>query len=180
MTAFWIIIAIFAVMAAGMALLFWIAPEMPSDERRLQGVEMNIAYSKSAASTHAFALIAEGWNELVQDGVTPDGLALCPVKADDEVIYMLSLGGDVVGVLVYGLDTIGNGCAVKLAYVEPSMRKRGVLKAMLGALKAEAEKYGFRVVIETPSNSTIQAVMRHLNMPVASVVYDVTGAARGG
>lgn len=140
---------------------------------------MNIGYSKSAGSTPAFALIAEGWNELVQEGITPDGLALCPVKAEDEVLYAISPDGDVVGVLVYGADPLGNACSVKLAYVEPSMRKRGVLKALLAALKVEAEKFGFRVVIETPSNSTVQAVMRHMNMPIASVVYEVAGAARG-
>ena len=36
---------------------------------------MMIGYSKRANCTNAFALLVEGWNELVQEGWTPDGVA---------------------------------------------------------------------------------------------------------
>jgi predicted GNAT family acetyltransferase len=140
---------------------------------------MVVVYSHRAADTPAFALIAEGWNEMVQEGLTPDGVGVCPVKADDEVLYTVSAEGDIVGVLVYGQEACGSVIRVSLAYVEPSMRKRGVFKMLLAALKQSAVTREMRVEIQAPTNSLIQAVLRHLNTPVAAVVYEIAGAAQG-
>ena len=140
---------------------------------------MIVAYSHRASDTPAFALIAEGWNELVQEGLTPDGVGVCPVKSDHEVLYAVSLDTDVVGVIVYGQEADGTGLRVSLAYVEPSMRKRGVFKLLMDALKQSATARGVRVEIQAPANSSIQAVLRHLNATVAAVVYEIAGAAQG-
>jgi hypothetical protein len=62
---------------------------------------MRVEYSQSAANTDAFALIAEGWNDLVQEGHTPDQDAISPVGPGDEVLYAISKDGDIVGVLTF-------------------------------------------------------------------------------
>ena len=48
---------------------------------------VKVHYSKQAASTDAFALLAEGYNELVQDGHTPERLGASPVGWSNEVYY---------------------------------------------------------------------------------------------
>ena len=62
-------------------------------------MNVKVEYSRSAANTPAFALIAEGWCELVSDGHTPDYQGICPVDAGSELFYGRSKDGDCVGVL---------------------------------------------------------------------------------
>ena len=134
---------------------------------------MRIEHSQRAAKTPAFALLAEGWNELVQEGFTPEGDGLSPVKPDDEVLFAASPEGDIVGVVAYGVSD--GVCEVSLVYVEPSSRKRGVFKALLGALRETAKARGAtRVVVEAPiENAPFQAIMRRLNSPAVSVVFEL-------
>ena len=84
--------------------------------------------------------MAEGWNELVQEGFTPDGDGVSPVKPDNEVLFAVSDDNDVVGVLAYALDAPANAYDVTLAYVEPSSRKRGVFKALIAQLQKLARE----------------------------------------
>ena len=97
---------------------------------------MKILYSERAQHTPAFSLIAEGWNELVQTGNSPDGVAISPVTKDSEVVYAALDNGEIVGVLVYGSDWVmdEHPTRVQLAYVEPSSRRKGVFRAMLAEL----------------------------------------------
>lgn len=94
-------------------------------------MNVELKHSKSVARTAAFALIAEGWNEIVQEGITPDLVGLPPFNADSQVIYALSDDGDIVGVLVVSL--LDDVLQVQLAYVEPSSRKSGVFTKMMEA-----------------------------------------------
>ena len=58
---------------------------------------IEVRYSKSASFTPAFALIAEGWNELVQSGLTSEGRGDAPFDASSEVLYAEQPDGEVVG-----------------------------------------------------------------------------------
>ena len=69
---------------------------------------VKIVYNRQAASTAAFALIAEGWNELVQEGLTPDGKGFCVVDATDHVLYAEREDGEIVGVVCYQEQPIGS------------------------------------------------------------------------
>ncbi len=136
---------------------------------------MRIEYSRRASKTPAFALLAEGWNELVQDGYTPDGDGVSPVKPDNEVLYAISDDGDVVGVIAYTFTDENRAVEITLAYVEPSSRRRGVFKSLVARLRgvardARVDRIYMQSVVD---NAPFQAVLRRLNRPVVSVVYDL-------
>jgi len=133
---------------------------------------MLIEHSLRADKTPAFALLAEGWNELVQEGLTPEGQGLSPVAPSHEVLYAFSDAGDIVGVIAFEVED--TTAKVSLAFVEPSSRKRGVFRALLAFMKA-AEHLGIdRIEIEAPvENQPFQAVMRRLNSPAISVRYEL-------
>ena len=138
---------------------------------------MKIEISESAYKTPAFALIAEGWNEMVQASLTTDGQALWPVGGDDTVLYTTLDSGEVVGVLVLASEgaPYARAARVTLAYVEPSMRKKGVFKAMLAAaLDVAKSKQMSKVSIScSPDAGVMQLVMRKFDIPVATVTYEL-------
>ena len=101
---------------------------------------LKIEYSRKASQTPAFALLAEGWNEIVQSGFTPDLVGVCPVTADTEVLYAISTEGDLVGVLAWDGSTPDGKYRVTMAYVEPSSRRKGVFHALLTTLKQKARQ----------------------------------------
>ena len=134
---------------------------------------MLIQYSKRASNTPAFALLAEGWNELVQDGFTAEGDGSPPVRPDDEVIYVLGDGEyDVIGVLAFD-HTLA--LTVRMVYVEPSSRRRGVFKAMLADLQEIGRTRGVdRILMPAPvENVPFAAVLKHMGGPTIAVVYDM-------
>ena len=134
----------------------------------------HIGYSHQASNTKAFALIAEGWNELVQDGLTPDLLGICPVSATSEVLYAVSQDSDIVGVLAWEHQRERGVFEVSLGYVEPSSRKQGVFSAMRSELLDMAKKAGassIRFQVH-PANTVARAVLLKLNGQVASVLYE--------
>ena len=138
---------------------------------------MKIEISEKAHRTLAFAIIAEGWNELVQTGLTPDGLGVCPVTRDDTVVYASVDSGEVVGVLVLASDWTAaeQVCRITLAYVEPSVRKKGVFKALLAAALAYAKSKGVpKVTISaSPEADVLRLVMRKFDVPIAHVTYEL-------
>lgn len=103
---------------------------------------VEIGFSPSAASTKAFAIIAEAWNDAVQEGLTPDLYGICPVTEDSKVIYAVSGSGDIVGVLVWDHLPKVNVYLVSLGYVEPSSRQQGVFSTMFKALREMAGNDG--------------------------------------
>lgn len=135
---------------------------------------MTLGYSPSAANTDAFALIAEGWNEMVQEGLTPDREGVCPITAKDEVIYVLSNDGDVVGVLTFLVDPSGVA-RITLAYVEPSSRKRSVFRAMFEDLRARCAQRGVtRIdVAVSPRNDPGLRAMKTFGGGPQSISYSV-------
>ena len=76
---------------------------------------MKIVYRKSAAATPAFALIIEGWNDLVQDGFTPDLRGDCPIDWHNQVLHYERDDGEIVGVLCFGHDDVTNAYVMSLA-----------------------------------------------------------------
>ena len=129
---------------------------------------IEVRHSKSASFTPAFALIAEGWNELVQSGLTPEGRGDAPFDAASEVLYAEQPDGEVVGVVCFRRSVAR--FQVSLVYVEPTSRKQGVFAALLDALKRQAREARIgRISGDVhPDNEAMQAVMARLQaLPVA-------------
>lgn len=128
---------------------------------------MDYAYSRSCADTAAFALLVEGWNELVQEGFTPDGLAVCPVTAECECLYAYRSDDDIIGAIAYRYMPDTNSVAIVHAYVEPSSRKRGVFRGLVDALKQRSADEGLSAVYMavTFRNPTAEAVLQKVGTP---------------
>lgn len=127
---------------------------------------MKIGHSRSAAATPAFALIAEGWNELVQDGLTPDLRGNSPVEWPNHVIYAARDDGEIVGVLCYGFIDVISAVTVTLAYVEPTSRRQGVFRDMWAALQEKAKTLkAARIIADI-----------HVNNQIALLAFDHVGA----
>lgn len=101
---------------------------------------VTVKYDQRAASTEAFALLAEAWNELTIEGLTPEGTGLPPYTPDAEVLYAVGKDGDHVGVLVW--ETRDNIADVKLFYVEPSSRETGVFTTLFKKLQERVYAQG--------------------------------------
>jgi len=141
---------------------------------------MVVLESKSAAATPAFELIAEGWNFLVQDGLSPDYRGVCPVDWHNKALYACAGDeGEVVGVLTYQHDDVCNAYVVSLAYVEPTSRKQGVFRALWSALLDRAkEKNVSRVILEVSvRNAAAKAAMGRLGAEPERVVYELVREA---
>jgi GNAT superfamily N-acetyltransferase len=136
---------------------------------------MRVDYSQSAANTDAFALIAEGWNELVQDGHTPDQDAISPVGPGDEVLYAIGKDGDIVGVLTFKVGERPGVARITLAYVEPSSRKRGVFKDLVAELRRLCKERGLTRIdgVIAPQNDLAQYAVKELGGYPQSVVFSV-------
>lgn len=130
-----------------------------------------IYHDISAACTDAYALIAEGWNALVQDGLTPDLRGVPPVDDKTQVIWAASPEGDVCGVLCFAYETQAQAISIKLAYVEPSMRKRGVFKDMIAHMQQLGQKAQAEVLTITAAPADA-AVAKLFGSPV-SVNYEI-------
>jgi GNAT superfamily N-acetyltransferase len=132
---------------------------------------MKIGHSESLSWTPAFALIVEGWNELVQAGETPEGSAHTPF-ASSQAFYAEEDDGEIVGVLVF--DRQGRRqFDVTLAYVEPTSRRQGVFAELFAALKAKAKQDRVARIVCASADQAMQAVMARLGGQVAGVVYEV-------
>lgn len=129
---------------------------------------VTVKYDRRAANTSAFAILAEAWNELVQDGITPDGVGIPPINADSEVLYAISEDGDIVGVIAWDHNLDEDAYELTLAYVEPSSRRRGVFKELFAAMRERAYTNGVsRIVSKVPVTS-----------PVALEVFDRVGGSQ--
>ncbi len=132
-----------------------------------------IEYNSCASSTKAFAIIAEGWNDLVQEGFTPDLQGTCPVKDDSEVLFATSSDGDIVGVLTWTRDPIARTFTITLGYVEPSSRRQHVFTEMFQALWEIADK-SQATDIKCPihaDNTPARAVLSRLKAKPVAVEY---------
>lgn len=135
---------------------------------------MKIEYRKSAAATPAFALIAEGWNELVQDGMTTDLRADCPVDVCNEVLHYERDDGEIVGVVCWFNNEVTNAFVVSLAYVEPTSRRHGVFRELYAKLRDRALTASIsRIVFQVhPQNAGMVEVVKKLGAMVVSLTFD--------
>ena len=133
-----------------------------------------IGYSKRASCTNAFALLVEGWNEMVQEGWTPDGVAVSPVRASDEVFYAVSKEGDIVGAMAF--RTEDDAIRINLSYVEPSSRRRGIYRQMLDELlKLARERSILKLISEVSTeNKVMRAVLHRTGRRAVAVVFELT------
>ena len=137
-------------------------------------MNVRIEYSQSALNTPAFALIAEGWNSMVQEGWSLDDDAVPPLSADSRVLFAANdKDGDIVGVLTWTVHK--TVATLGVVYVEPSSVQSGVFKQLMAALveRLKAEKVGhvrFQVHID---NKNAQAALRHLDQKPHALVYDM-------
>ena len=132
----------------------------------------NICHSKSALDTPAFALIAEGWNDLVQSGWTPELCGACPVDGEHEVLYAAREDGEIVGVLCFAVRC--SHLQISLGYVEPTSRRQGVYGALYAAVLDLARTRDVRRVISQvhPDNQVARRVEFQLHRQLASLTYE--------
>lgn len=133
-----------------------------------------ILWDRYASNTGAFDLIAEGWNELVQEGATPDRLGICPVTANCQVLYAISEEGDVVGFIAYEEHEVFATAVEILSYVEPSSRRRGVYRALLEDMQRRMKKKGIgRLTSAVPAScKDMLATKRALGGKATSQTFD--------
>lgn len=136
---------------------------------------MEIAYSKRAGSTPAFELIAEGWNEIVQNGFTPEHDGVSPVLASHELLYAYNAEGEVLGFLSWVSDPAAGEAKVTLAYVEVTSRKTGIFNSLWSAFKQRMQKEDIdRITLQVGvENKAMQAVLRHIECVPVSFIYDL-------
>lgn len=137
-------------------------------------MSVTIHYDKRAASTDAFAILAEAWNEMTIEGITPDGAGAPPYGPDAEVLYAVSKDGDIVGVIAFERLLSTDTVDVKLAYVEPSSRESGVFRTLFGALKERAYAAGARRImcsVPTAASAAIRA-MASLGCAQTTVIFE--------
>lgn len=132
-----------------------------------------VVHNKSCAATDAFAILVEGWNELVQEGFTPDGLAVPPISPSSEVLFAVGPDGDIVGAIAFEHAPSKNAYVVTLGYVEVSSRRQGAFTALMDALRQRAKDSGVRrVVVEvTQNNEAALAVLSNLGIRAETVFY---------
>ena len=140
---------------------------------------MKVGYSKSAAATPAFALIAEGWNELVQEGMTPDLRGDSPVAWTQQVLFY-AREDEIVGVLCFSHDDVCNAYVLSLAYVEPTSRRQGVFRVLWQELVKRASEAGVSRVmanIHESNNVAMAAMYTGAGATLVSRTYELlTGA----
>ena len=130
-----------------------------------------IKSSAKAANTPAYAIISEGWNEQVQEGLTDD-LWSAAVQPSDQVLYAVDdKDGEFLGVLTYNVDTVSEDITITLAYVEPSSRQLGIFKSMLSELRTKGGK-GKKVLLTVwASNKIGHLVAQKLGFMPGMVEY---------
>ncbi|MCL4743872.1 MAG: GNAT family N-acetyltransferase [Burkholderiaceae bacterium] len=136
-------------------------------------MSFKIAYDRRATSTYAFAILAEAWNEMVQDGLTPDNLGVPPISPDTEVIYAVGKDGDIVGVLAWNHDVHASAYEVTIAYVEPSSRQQGVFAEMIEDLCERAYAAGVAKIVSTvPAGSVAVTAFKQVGGKQVSITYE--------
>jgi len=134
---------------------------------------VQVYYSKQASATDAFAILAEGYNELVQDGHTPDRVGASPIGWNNEVYYA-SATDEIVGVIAWEAAPQLGAFVVTLAYVEPSSRRKGIYKQLFAALSEHAKKRGVRKIIHQigAGNATARTVLVATKAVLASQTFE--------
>lgn len=137
-------------------------------------MSVTIKHNKNARTTDAFAIIAEAWNELVQDGLTPDYVSVPPIFDESEVLYAISEDGDIVGVLVWHHEASAAAYVITLAYVEPSSRQQGVFTAMFAELKKRACAVGAKFIRSTVTAAQVSQfdVFARVGCRKAAITYE--------
>ncbi|MCO5157839.1 MAG: GNAT family N-acetyltransferase [Aquamicrobium sp.] len=135
---------------------------------------ISIGYSKSTQNTKAFALVVEGWNELVQEGMTLDQISF-PYAATDAEVLFADLHNETVGCLLWRHSAGTQTFHVTMAYVEPSSRKKGVFKELVQSLKKLAkQRQVTRISFEFGAgNDVAEDVMEAIGARLSSVVYEM-------
>jgi GNAT superfamily N-acetyltransferase len=136
-------------------------------------MSIEVKYDKRAASTEAFAILAEAWNELTIEGITPEGAGAPPYGPDAEVLYAVSAEGDIVGVITWEGDE--EQVDLKLAYVEPSSRESGVFGQLFQALKERVYARGVRrITCTVPTGAAnVKKALASGGCTPASVTYEI-------
>ena len=138
-------------------------------------MKVAISYDKSVSKTPAFALIAEAWNELVQAGHTPEHMGTPAFGPSSEVLVACHAEDqDVIGVLVWDHDRDRATFNIRLAYVEPSSRQRGVFTELLVRLIDIATDRGILSIFATVSadDAVGHAVLKAGKLKPVSVEYE--------
>lgn len=136
-------------------------------------MSVTIKYNRRASNTDAFAILAEAWNEMVQDGYTPDNVGTPPIHHDTEVFYAVSKDGDIVGVLAWRNEVERDAYVVSIAYVEPSSRQQGIFREMFERLQERAYSKGVsKILSEVPINSPGIEAFKRVGATQLSITYE--------
>lgn len=135
---------------------------------------MKLKFSTSVTLTPAFAIIAEGWNEMVQDFLTPEGVGFPPFAENSRAVYAENTDDEIVGVIVWNIQTPNSPIIeIQMAYVEPTSRRRKVFRTMLDGLVKHVSVMGvdqIRIAV-LPGNEIAEQVVRALGWEPLKTVY---------
>lgn len=136
----------------------------------------DVKYEPRAKRSTAFALIAEGWNELVQGSYTVDYDSLPAIKDHTEILYVQQ-GTEVIGFLAYNMERTEHKIEIVLAYVEPTSRRQGHFRMMLAHLRNLARNADIDqiTVAVSPANKTMAAVLKAVKAEPLTITYDLGG-----
>ena len=136
---------------------------------------VTVKHSRRAAFTDAFAIIAEGWNELVQDGLTPDRVGQPPIDEHTQVIYAVGIDGDIVGVLLFRVWELRGFIDLTMSYVEPSSRRRGVFRTMLNDLMERGRERGVSRIVANVDigNASYRKALSDVKAQETTLVYEI-------
>lgn len=96
-----------------------------------------VRYSDKVSTSPAFALVVEGYNYLVQENLIDQyGKG---VQWHDRVLYVQQ-DGEILSCLVFQHSPAQAAFVVRVAYTEPSSRKKGHFKALWNELLNLADK----------------------------------------
>ncbi|MGK9084887.1 GNAT family N-acetyltransferase [Brucella intermedia] len=135
---------------------------------------ITVGYSKNVQNTEAFAIIAEGWNEMVQEGFTPDRISFPLITPQTEVLFARS-GDELVGCLLWQHDVDSETFEVHMAYVEMSFRKKGAFRAMVTDLQklARQRKVTRTLFYVGVGNTVAETVLPRLKAKPSTKIYEM-------
>lgn len=119
------------------------------------------------------ALIHEGVNEIVQEGVAIGHGLDFQVRQDDAVVFAQADTGEMIGVICY--RRVCGQAHVSLVYVEPSSRRQGVFTAMWQELRLRLSTSGMsevRLAFHVQNTAAV-AVASKLRLEPLSVTHSL-------
>ena len=111
--------------------------------RRKKSEKMVIEQYDGLNNTPALPLALEGWHSLVQRGLTDNTIV---IGWDDKALVYRK-GGVAMGVLTFDLTEWRKEIYVKIGFVLPQYRRKGVYTALFDCLTEYARRKGIKFIV---------------------------------